>query len=105
METNRSILVASAGHGRPPSAKGPRIPESRQQPRWEEQPDGSRVRLSDGIRITDRTPRGARAGADEHALAAAEHLVTWQEDGGRVVVLGLDERCRALSIATLYSYL
>jgi hypothetical protein len=38
------------------------------------------------------------------ALPGVEHLVTWQADGGEVVVLGLDETCRPVGIATLYSY-
>jgi hypothetical protein len=82
--------------------KGPPIPEETQQPDWELQPDGSRVRVTDGIRIVDRTSQPA---AVDDPLAAVEHLVTWQEDAGRVVVLGLDAGCRPLSLATLYAYL
>jgi hypothetical protein len=57
--------------------------------------------VTDGIRIVDRT---SRAAADD-TLSAVEHLVTWQEEAGCVVVLGLDARCRPLAMATLYSYL
>jgi hypothetical protein len=57
---------------------------------WEEQPDGSRVRRANGIRIVDRTRRGEIA-----------HLVTWVEEGGRMAVLGLDAACRAVYRTTL----
>ena len=66
-------------------------------PDWKDQPDGSRMRVSNGIRIVDRTTR--RAEGD------VEHLVTWQEDGGKVVVLGLDRACRPVTLTTMYSYL
>jgi hypothetical protein len=37
-------------------------------------------------------------------MTEIEHLVTWQEDDGRViVVLGLDSACRPLSISVLYA--
>lgn len=62
---------------------------------WQDRPDGSRARILNGIRIVDRS---GRAPAPE---AAIEHLVTWQEDGSRMVVLGLDARCRPVSIAAL----
>jgi hypothetical protein len=39
------------------------------------------------------------------AMESVEHLVTWQEAGGRVIVLGLDSDCRPLSISVLYAYL
>jgi hypothetical protein len=58
---------------------------------WERRPDGSRVRRSNGIRITDRTTR----------RAAVEHLVTWQEAGDQMVVLGLDQHCRPVYVTTL----
>jgi hypothetical protein len=64
---------------------------------WTDQPDGSRVRETNGIRIVDRTAGAARA--------RVEHLVTWQEEGGRVVVLGLDGACRPVTMTTMYSYL
>jgi hypothetical protein len=38
-------------------------------------------------------------------MDSVEHLVTWQEPGGRVVVLALDADCKPLSISVLYSYL
>jgi hypothetical protein len=59
------------------------------------------VRRSNGIRIVDRTPRG------EGDLPASEieHLVSWQEEGGAVVVLGVDATCRPVYLTTLYSYL
>jgi hypothetical protein len=34
-----------------------------------------------------------------------EHLVIWQEDGGRVIVLGLDAECRPVYTTTLFAYL
>jgi hypothetical protein len=73
-----------------------------QQPQWEEQPDGSRVRLANGIRIVDRTPR---PDGDSRPRSPIEHLVTWQEDGGRMVVLGLDVACKPVYTTALYSYL
>lgn len=30
-----------------------------------------------------------------------EHLVTWQEDGGQTLVLGLDVSCRPVYLAAL----
>jgi hypothetical protein len=33
-----------------------------------------------------------------------EHLVTWQEAGGRVGLLALDADCRPVSITTLFAY-
>jgi hypothetical protein len=66
---------------------------NRGQPRWEEQPDGSRVRLSNGIRIVDRTSRGAVSGA-------IEHLVAWEEGGG-TILMGLDATCRPVYVTTL----
>lgn len=66
-------------------------------PRWTDEPDGSRVRVTNGIRIVDRTRHLAESGV--------EHLVTWQEDGGRVLVLGLDKACRPVTLTTMYSHL
>jgi hypothetical protein len=43
--------------------------------------------------------------APDQEAPVIEHLVTWQEDGGHVVVLGLDESCRPAYLTTLYSYL
>jgi hypothetical protein len=60
------------------------------------------VRRSNGIRIIDRTV--SRAGGDAPPTEI-EHLVTWQEDGGVVVVLGLDVACRPVSMTTMYAYL
>ncbi|MEA2267690.1 MAG: hypothetical protein QOC64_300 [Solirubrobacteraceae bacterium] len=84
------------------------ISENPQHPEWDERPDGSRVRHSNGIRIVDRTGAGARADACAGAGAEAdaiEHLVTWREPGGSVIVLGLDESCRPVYTTTLYEYL
>ncbi|MGI9099479.1 MAG: hypothetical protein ACR2H2_13500 [Solirubrobacteraceae bacterium] len=39
------------------------------------------------------------------AESGVEHLVTWQEDGGRVLVLGLDKACRPVTLTTMYSHL
>jgi hypothetical protein len=64
---------------------------------WSEQPDGSRVRWENGIRIVDRTRR--RPAVD------IEHLVTWPEHGGQVVVMGLDASCRPVYITALPSSL
>jgi hypothetical protein len=62
-----------------------------QQDAWSEQPDGSRVRRLNGIRIVDRTTR-------------IQHLVTWQdEQAGQVVVMGVDARCRPVYITALPS--
>jgi hypothetical protein len=63
---------------------------------WSDQPDGSRARDTNGIRIVDRTTGAVRT--------RVEHLVTWQEEGGRVVFLGLDEGCRPVTLTTMYSY-
>jgi len=62
-------------------------------PRWTDEPDGSRVRVTNGIGIVDRTRRLAESGV--------EHLVTWQEDG----VPGLDKACRPVTLTTMYSHL
>jgi hypothetical protein len=62
---------------------------------WVEQPDGSRVRRENGIRIVDRTTRPPVTGI--------EHLVTWQEQGGQMVVMGLDTSCRPVYITALPS--
>ena len=60
---------------------------------WNEQPDGSRVRRVNGIRIVDRTT-GSRS--------RIQHLVTWQdEQAGQVVVMGVDARCRPVYITAL----
>jgi hypothetical protein len=79
--------------------KDPPIPENPQDPIWDRRPDGSRVRLSNGIRIVDRT--GARPAAGD---AAIEHLVTWRDEVGSVIVLGLDETCRPVYTTTLFDY-
>jgi hypothetical protein len=62
---------------------------------WHERPDGSRARLVNGIRLVDRSRQAPVA------EAAIEHLVTWQENGGQMIVLGLDAGCRPVSIAAL----
>jgi hypothetical protein len=77
------------------------MPENTPQPRWEDQPDGSRMRIANGIRIIDRTTRNAL----QPDATGIEHLVTWQDEGGRMVVLGLDPACRPVYTTTLYSYL
>lgn len=60
---------------------------------WNEQPDGSRVRRVNGIRIVDRTTR-----------SRIQHLVTWQDErAGQVVVMGVDARCRPVYITALPS--
>jgi hypothetical protein len=43
--------------------------------------------------------------APDDEAPVIEHLVTWQEEGGHVVVLGLDATCRPAYLTTLYSYL
>jgi hypothetical protein len=53
-------------------------------PTWEPQPDGSRIKITNGIRITLRASRAA---------ARIEHLVAWQERG-ETRILGLDASCR-----------
>jgi hypothetical protein len=62
---------------------------------WKEQPDGTRVRWENGIRIVDRTTRRPEI----------EHLVTWPEQGGQVMVMGLDTSCRPIYITALQSSL
>ena len=64
---------------------------------WIERPDGSRTKITNGIRIVDRTVRPQPS--------SIEHLVAWTEEGGRMVVLGLDVGCRPVYTTTLYSYL
>jgi hypothetical protein len=59
-------------------------------PRWDEQPDGSRTRRSNGIRIVDRTSR-----------TGIEHLVAEQQADGSVVVVGLDAGCRPIYVRAL----
>jgi hypothetical protein len=41
-------------------------------------------------------------GCDETPVI--EHLATWQEEGGHVVVLGLDATCRPSHLTTLHDY-
>jgi hypothetical protein len=62
---------------------------------WSEQPDGSRVRWDNGIRIVDRTLRPPTTGI--------EHLVTWPEQSGQMVIMGLDASCRPVYITALQS--
>jgi hypothetical protein len=69
------------------------VPESIGRPNWEYQPDGSRVRLSNGIRIVDRTSRAA--------ASRIEHLFALQEPDGAVVVVGLDAGCRPIYTTTM----
>jgi hypothetical protein len=64
---------------------------------WEELPDGARVRWENGIRIVDRTTPRPRP--------EIEHLVTWPEQGGQVMIMGLDTSCRPIYITALQSSL
>jgi hypothetical protein len=72
-------------------------------PEWEERPDGSRVRIVNGIRIVDRSDRSQPPQGDGEAPpnGPIEHLVAHQEEGGRVVIIGLDAGCRAVYTTTL----
>ena len=72
-------------------------------PEWEERPDGSRVRIVNGIRIVDRTDRTQPSdGGDEpRPNGPIEHLVARQEEEGRVVIIGLDAECHAVYTTTL----
>ena len=78
--------------------RGEAVPENMRQPEWKMQPDGSRVRLSNGITIIDRS---ARARAAAGAPADIEHLITWRQPEGEVVILGLDAHCRPVYATTL----
>jgi hypothetical protein len=73
-------------------------------PEWEERPDGSRVRIVNGIRIIDRGDRSEspQGGSEPAPSGPIEHLVARQEEGGRVVILGLDAECRAVYTTTLH---
>jgi hypothetical protein len=73
-------------------------------PEWEERPDGSRVRIVNGIRIVDRSDRSQpeQGGSEAPASGPIEHLVARQEEGGRVVILGLDVDCRPVYTTTLH---
>jgi hypothetical protein len=64
------------------------MPDDTTQPRWEHQPDGSRTKITNGIRITDRTRR--RRAPIEHLLAHEEH--------GHAVIVGLDALCRPVYV-------
>jgi hypothetical protein len=76
------------------------VHESTEQPRWEERPDGSRVRRVNGIRIVDR-----RLPGPEPEPTGIEHLVAQQDREGRVVIVGLEAACRPVYMTTLYDYL
>jgi hypothetical protein len=78
------------------------MPEDTQQPKWEEQPDGSRVRMINGIRFIDRSTVREEPEPDPNGIA---HLVAQQEEGGRVAIIGLDAQCRPVYVTTLYGYL
>jgi hypothetical protein len=73
-------------------------------PEWEERPDGSRVRIVNGIRIVDRSDRGQPGHDNSEAPPSGpiEHLVARQEEGGRVVILGLDVDSRPVYTTTLH---
>jgi hypothetical protein len=73
-------------------------------PEWEERPDGSRVRIVNGIRIVDRSDRSQPPQGDGEAPPSGtiEHLVAHREEGGRVVIIGLDAECRAVYTTTLH---
>lgn len=60
-------------------------------PAWEHRPDGSRARITNGIKII---VRGSRR------RAAIAHLVTWQE-GATTCILGLDRSCRPVYTTAL----
>ncbi|MEA2357320.1 MAG: hypothetical protein QOI62_580 [Solirubrobacteraceae bacterium] len=75
------------------------LPEDTKHPKWEEQPDGSRTRKVNGIRIVDRTTAADR---DD---AAIEHLIAEDEQDGRVRIVGLDAACRPVYVTTLFGYL
>jgi hypothetical protein len=73
-------------------------------PEWEERPDGSRVRIVNGIRIVDSRNRSEPPQGDGQAPPSGpiEHLVAHQEEGGRVVILGLDAEGRTVYTTTLH---
>jgi hypothetical protein len=85
------VIASSTAANAPRKEAG--MSEATPQRDWKTQPDGSRVRLSNGIRIVDRSAVPNQA-ADE--ASSIEHLVTWQEDDGTVVVIGLDGACTAV---------
>lgn len=60
---------------------------------WQRQPDGSRSRRINGIRVT---VGGGRRPRDEIA-----HLVAHRETGGALVVIGLNHACQPVYQATL----
>jgi hypothetical protein len=70
---------------------------------WEERPDGARERRVNGIRLIDRSVRAAAPQAP--ASDDIEHLITWREGAGLVVIVGLDAACRPVYTTTLYDYL
>jgi hypothetical protein len=72
-------------------------------PEWEERPDGSRVRIVNGIRIVDRRDRAAPSSDASGAepTGSIEHLVAREEVDGQVMVLGLDAECRVVYTTTL----
>jgi hypothetical protein len=67
-----------------------------QQPEWEEREDGSRVRIVNGIKIVDCSDRS------EPPRGPIEHLVAREEEGGRLVILGLNAECRPVYTTTLH---
>jgi hypothetical protein len=73
-------------------------------PEWEERPDGSRIRMVNGIRIVDRSNRAEQpqAGGDSEPSGPIEHLVAREEVSGQVVILGLDTECRVVYTTTLH---
>jgi hypothetical protein len=70
-------------------------------PEWEERPDGSRVRIVNGIRIVDRSDRAEPSSGGEPS-GAIEHLVAREEVDGQVIIDGLDAECRVVYTTTLH---
>ena len=75
------------------------MPENTPQPD-RKMPDGPRAGLSNGIRIVGRSAITQQA-LDE--ASRIQHLVTWKEDEGAVVIIGLDAACQAVYSTVLYS--
>ena len=87
-------MCTRRGH---PKERNEPIADNAKQPEWDEQPDGSRVRLSNGIRIVDRSRR--LSGDQQQPLI--EHLVASPQEDGQLVILGLDGACKTVYMTTL----